>query len=92
MRIHVEAFAAAMEAKLKSKDVEKGTEGWLGTDCSVRYLLGRLIEEQRELQAAFDDCDPKNLAEECVDVANFAMMIRSRLTAEQRKCSGMRVG
>ena len=79
MRKPIEDFADAMEYKLSSLDAEKGTEGWRGSNCSVRQLKNALAEELRELEDAFDDCTPDALAWECVDVANFAMMIYDRI-------------
>ena len=79
MREHVKDFAEAMEGKLKTKDDERGTEGWLDPQCTVRQLKDALVVEMRELTEAFDNCSPAELSMECVDVANFAMMIRSKL-------------
>jgi len=78
-------FAIVMEAKLRLKDDERGPNGWREDNCSVDFLLARLEIEFREAKMAFDDCDPVNLAKECVDVANFAMMIYDRITNRQQE-------
>lgn len=64
-------FAGEMEAVLKQND-HKG--GW--KDCPMEYLRDRLHQEVRELDRALLDGDPKNITKECIDVANFAMMLR----------------
>ena len=74
------AFAQRMEAKL-AKNIRKGGRGnWLNTRVSV--LLDRLLDEVIELEGELEKHPgegPKEHAEavanECADVANFAMMI-----------------
>ena len=73
-------FAQRMEAKL-AKNIRKGGRGnWLNTRVSV--LLDRLLDEVIELEGELEKHPgegPKEHAEavanECADVANFAMMI-----------------
>lgn len=79
MRIGVEVFANRMECKLLTKDNEHGIEGWLDDDCNIKFLYDRLIQEVAEAKKAIDDCNPDNLANECVDIANFAMMIADKI-------------
>ncbi len=79
MREHVNEFAMAMESKLKKHDDERGKAGWLNDETNIRYLVDCLNQEVFEAKAAFNDCNPEFLATECVDIANFAMMIRSRI-------------
>ncbi|MBV2138547.1 MAG: hypothetical protein KUF79_17205 [Candidatus Thiodiazotropha sp. (ex Ctena orbiculata)] len=81
MRVYVENFAEAMEAKLQTKDEERGEAGWMDKSCTVRQLKDAMVVEMRELHDAFDNCNSDELAAECVDVANFAMMIHSKLKA-----------
>jgi len=83
MRVALEQFAEAMEKKLKTKDDEHGEDGWLDTHTTINMLLVRLHNEVREAQRAYEECNPNNLADECVDIANFAMMIRDRLKISQ---------
>ncbi len=86
-------FAERMQYKL---DLNKHKEcnimnpddrgrGWY--HCEYDYLLWRLREETKELQIALDlletNSTPETLqaaANECADVANFAMMIFDKLT------------
>ena len=76
-------FAQRMEAKL-ARNIHKGGRGnWLNTRVSV--LLDRLLDEVIELEGELEKYagppgeGPKEHAEavanECADVANFAMMI-----------------
>ena len=71
MRSEVKNFAALMEAKLKKNDW-KG--GWKNE--SIVDMLNRLNEEVAELnQIAFESSDGLDIRDECIDVANFAMII-----------------
>jgi hypothetical protein len=85
MRGLLRIFAEEMERKLKTKDEEHGEAGWLNGGTTVRFLKDRLTEEMRELYSAFDDCNKDELLDECLDVANFAMMIHSRLLDPKRE-------
>jgi len=86
IRPAVAQFATLMEAKLRQRD---DRPGWKGQ--SVDWLLGRLCDEVDELRMALllvDRPEPEqspretferlalaSAADECADVANFAMMI-----------------
>ena len=74
LRPEVEAFAVAMEKKLRLND-HKG--GWhnLGIDDLVR----RLMEEVNELIFAIKFQGPNEITSECCDIGNFAMMIQERV-------------
>lgn len=70
---HVLSFAKRMEAKL-SKNRHKGDrEGWL--KCDVQFLISALKDEVGEMEAAAWEGDADETANECADIANFAMMI-----------------
>lgn len=73
-RPEVRAFALAMEAKLRENDHRPG---WKGDDPA--RLLERLREEADEVGEllAFNAyrLAPRDMLDECADVANFAMMI-----------------
>jgi hypothetical protein len=71
LREPLQNFVKAMEAKLKKNDHKGGWE-----DCFVDgYLFQRLQDEMEELEKALERNDGPALMDECVDVANFAMMI-----------------
>ena len=75
---HVLLFAKRMEAKL-AKNRHKGDRlGWL--NVSPEELLDLLKNEVRELDEAFDDGDAVMVANECADVANFALMVADWFT------------
>lgn len=76
MRKPVIAFAEEMEVKLKKKD--KSRYGW--GSLTTKKLIEKLKREVHELDQGFDNCDPDNVCEEAVDIANFAMMIHDNLT------------
>lgn len=82
VRGHVQSFACAMENKLKTKDDERGEEGWM-TECTVKFLFDKCILEQRKMKESMDECNPDKLMDECVDLANFAMMIHSKLLRQK---------
>ena len=77
-------FAEQMERRLAAHDAERGEHGWddaHGGDWE--WLLGRLLEEVRELRATYDRADPEYdsipaIINEAADVANFAMMLADR--------------
>jgi len=79
VRVALKQFALAMEEKLKIKDDEHGEDGWLNMHTTINMLLARLRNEVEEAQGAYEECSPNDLANECLDIANFAMMIRDRL-------------
>ena len=83
LRDEVDKFSQAMEDKLRTLDEERGEAGWLNGSTTIAYLLAALEAEVRELRAGFSDCDQENVLEESVDVANFAMMIYSRVKQVQ---------
>lgn len=84
MRESVQIFAEDMERVLQENDEDKGQEGWLSGSCSVRFLLHALKEEVEELEEALTECVPGAVGKECLDVANFAMMIRHRVWENNR--------
>ena len=75
LRPQVAAFAQLMERKLRSHDSGRGKRGW--KIASHRWLYNRLRQELNELAYAIakPPVDQSRAAMECVDVANFAMMI-----------------
>ena len=78
MRKQVQRFAEEMEKVLAIHDNFKG--GY--QSCTNGYLYRRLMEESAELFQAIFEKDAmrggKNVVRECVDVANFAMMIADK--------------
>lgn len=67
----VEEFSKAMIKKLE-KNNHKGS--W--RDIKEAYLLHLLINEVEELyEASYNGKSKEEVRDECVDVANFAMMI-----------------
>lgn len=81
----VELFADAMNAKLR--ECSSGNDcrgarsfyyGWR-INCTIPHLMKRLRQEVAELKQAGT---PDEIAAECVDVANFAMMIWDRHTGD----------
>lgn len=86
LRPEVLAFARLMEGELRKHD---DREGW--HFLNVWWLWKRLLQEKDELLAALHFRDRTGLSEvssslvgqEAADVANFAMMIASRVAALQ---------
>jgi len=78
----VKKIAELMQYKLdKNKhkecpEMNPDSKGRRWDDCDVRWLLKRLREEADELEEALDNNEePIEIARECADVCNFAMMI-----------------
>ena len=78
----VEKIAELMQHKLdKNKHKECAVmnpdgKGRRWDKCDVRWLLMRLREETYEIEKALNDNEePIEVAKECADVCNFAMMI-----------------
>lgn len=71
MRSEVKTFAKLMEAKLKQNDWKGGWE-----NETIISMLNRLNEEVVELnEITLCSTNSFEIIDECVDVANFAMMI-----------------
>jgi NTP pyrophosphatase (non-canonical NTP hydrolase)/archaellum component FlaC len=78
---YVRGFASLMEHKLNMNRHKGDREGWIKDD--PWSLVERLLDETVEVQQCFtigsdgrvDFKDAEELANECADVANFAMMI-----------------
>ena len=70
VRIEVRRMSLLMELKLRKND-HKG--GW--SDMTPSQLLDLLETEVQELRGAINEGDPLDIAQECADVCNFAMMI-----------------
>jgi len=79
LREELREFADAQESVLRVHDEDRG-DSW--RDASVAWLFHRLEGEVGELQDAFNDCLPERVRMECLDVANFAMFIFSKLKGE----------
>jgi len=79
LRENVEWFATQMEAKLRNHDKDRGHTGWLGPDSGrdVDYV-SRILDELSELVMASMPKNKTALINECIDVANFAMMLADR--------------
>ncbi len=86
MRESVKKFAVQMENVLKKYDDERGETGWI--EESIQFLINRANEELKEMQIAFEDCDPIKLNREAIDTANFCMMIVDNL---QRQFPGLKI-
>jgi len=71
LRPALQKFAEAMEIKLRKHDKERGEVGWHEEDFD--YLFDRLQDEMEELAKV--EGNSKYTQGECVDIANFAMMI-----------------
>lgn len=70
---HVMEFAQRMEGKLARNRHKGDREGWLG--CDVRNLIAALKTELNEMEAEALAGNAEAAANECADVANFALMI-----------------
>lgn len=70
VRSEVRVFVIEMERKLRMNDHK---EHWSGSNYP--YLHERLSQEIEEMDVAYFVAPPVEIAEEAVDVANFAMMI-----------------
>ena len=84
-------FLAVMRKKLE-QGRRQGKAGWdthwgrdgtciLATsdECSPRWFLCRILDECIETAVAIEHGDPDQIADECADIANFAMMLADRV-------------
>jgi len=78
VRPEVSWFAHEMERKLQANDHKSH---WIGE--STNRLLKRLFDEFLELQLALALGSAKQVRDEAVDVANFAMMIADVVRSER---------
>ena len=72
----VQAFAEAMEERLRANDHKCGGEN----EPVLGYLYPRLVEEAGELARqlithSWPQRDKRAILRECTDIANFAMMV-----------------
>lgn len=81
LRPEILAFAEAMELKLQKKDAIR--EHWSRSTDS--FLFTRAVEEIGELARTFRFGTIENVLDECVDVANFVMMIFNNTSTKSRK-------
>jgi len=75
LREELTTFAKVMEVQLQNNDHKDGWE-----NCSVQYLLCKLLEEIGEMSLELNDEDlclasKMILTYECADAANILMMI-----------------
>lgn len=70
IRPELEHFANLMEDKLKQNE-HKG--GW--KEESIEFLKMYMILEYHEVREAFQKGSPDEIIDECVDLANYCMMI-----------------
>lgn len=79
VRPEVTEFALAMELKLRKNDHKTG---WHDQPIEAHIKLLRI--EMMELDVALDHLGDEAAVKECVDVANFALIIRDKLLARIR--------
>jgi hypothetical protein len=73
LRESVLRFAVDMEEKLLANDHKGGLDR-----MSMAVLFDLMVQEELELMAAIEGGFAPNIIGECVDVANFAMMIAEK--------------
>lgn len=76
IRPAVVEFATAMEAKLKKNDHKTG---WHDQPIEAHVKLMKI--EVMEFDVAMEFLGDEEAAKECVDIANFALIIRDKLLA-----------
>jgi NTP pyrophosphatase (non-canonical NTP hydrolase) len=74
VRPQLQAFAEAMERKLRLKDGRKQWQDYKA-EGNFAWFLCRLQRESVELLNAIASGDMRDIRDEAVDVANFCMMI-----------------
>lgn len=81
LRPAVQQFAEAMEAKLRTHDANKGPDGWRGADIDdLLCLFDGEVDEMNSVLVEEDGEPDRRIAEELIDVANYAMMIWDNCT------------
>lgn len=76
LRPEVAEFATAMEVKLRKNDYKTG---WKDQPIEAHIKLLRI--EMMEFDVALEFLGDEVAAKECVDIANFALIIRDKLKA-----------
>jgi len=76
VRDEVAEFAVAMEAKLRKNDHKTG---WKDQPIEAHIKLMRI--EMMEFDVALEFLGDEEAAKECVDIANFALIVRDKLLA-----------
>jgi NTP pyrophosphatase (non-canonical NTP hydrolase) len=83
IRPEVKWFSGQMEQVLQENDYKSGWE-----NCSKLWLYWRVLGETEELRNALyptSKADPELIIKECVDVANFAMMIADKVKKDMEE-------
>lgn len=79
VRSEVGDFAVAMEKKLRKNDHKTGWK-----DQPIEAHIRLLKIEMMELEVALDFLTFNDVCNECVDIANFALIIRNKLMTQGR--------
>jgi hypothetical protein len=79
LRSSLDYFATLMEQKLRKNDHKRNWK-----ELSVKELKAGFESELNELGDAFDDYNSEDIVEECVDVANYCMMIADKIIFKSR--------
>jgi hypothetical protein len=79
LRPEVAEFAVAMEAKLRKNDHKTGWH-----DQPIEAHIKLLDIERMELDVALEFLTDEEAAKECIDLANFALIIRDKLLARMK--------
>ena len=76
-------FALLMELKLRKNDHKTG---W--RELPIAAIVKLMDIERQELEVALDFLSTQEAMKECVDLANFAMILHDRLSMEEDKNNG----
>ena len=79
----VRNFADGMETVLNKHDKVKGELGWRDSSCTIDHLRNLL---QKKVAAFHQNCfnlEPMKVKQDCIHIANYAMMIFDRLEIQQ---------
>ncbi|WP_017814425.1 hypothetical protein [Paenibacillus shenyangensis] len=81
VRDEVADFAIGMEEVLVKNDHKSGWK-----ECDLAYLMDRLFQEMQEVYAAIGQGESAaRIRSECLDVANFAMMIADNVAVAEKE-------
>ena len=87
MRKSVERFANLMNSRLDDKVDDNGGDTWREPSCNIDRLRNALQKKVNSFHNNCFDLRADDVQKDCIDIANYSMMIVDRITKERSRSS-----